>query len=304
MAVVSSTDLTLPKNIADGIVEKSKTGSTVAALSGQEAFRFGETTIVTFDDDLTAEFVEENAAKGADDATPSSVVAVPHKTVVQFRTSDEFKWADDEYQLGVLNKFQEKCSRALARALDLGLYYRVNPRTGSEISSWTNYLNTTTNRVEITAESEPDLDFETAAGLVIGEGYGVNGVAFDPTHAWTLSTARYSDGRKKFPELGLGSAISAFNGVSASVSSTVSGKAKDGDATDNGIKAILGDFSGGIRWGVQRTIPFRMIEWGDPDNSGKDLAGQNQILFRAEVVYAWYVDAGRFAVIENATPDA
>src|SRR5699024_11710940 len=200
MAVVSSSDLTLPKNIADGIVEKAKTGSTVAALSGQEPMRFGETTIVTFDEDLTAEFVEENAKKGADDATPGSVVAVPHKTVVQFRTSDEFKWADEEYQLGVLNKFQEKCSRALARALDLGLYYRINPRTGTEITAWSNYLDATTNRRETT--NEADIDFEEAAGLVIGSGYGVNGVAFDPTHAWTLSTARYSDGRKKFPELG------------------------------------------------------------------------------------------------------
>ena len=299
MAVVSSTDLTLPSNIADGIVEKTKTGSTVAALSGQEAMRFGETTIVTFDDDLTAEFVEENAPKGADDAKPSTVKAIPHKTVVQFRTSDEFKWADEEYQLGILGKFEEKCGRALARALDLGLYYRINPRTGSAITGWTNYLNTTTKRVEI-ATAGADMDFEAAAGLVIGDGYSVNGVAFDPKHAWTLSTARYADGRKKYPELGLGANLSAFEGVTAAVSSTVSGKAKDGDATDNKVRAILGDYNGGIRWGVQKTIPFRMLEFGDPDNTGKDLAGNNQVLFRAEVVYAWYVDSARFAVIEDA----
>ena len=220
MAVISSGDLVLPSNIANGIVEKAKTGSTVAALSGQEPMRFGETTIVTFDEDLTAEFVEENAQKGSDSATPSSVTAVPHKTVVQFRTSDEFKWADEDYQLGVLSKFQDKVSRALARALDLGLYYRINPRTGSAITAWTNYLNSTTNRVEITTSSEPDIDFETAAGLVIGDGYSVNGVALDPTYAWTLSTARYSDGRKKFPELGMGNRIDAFQGISASTSST------------------------------------------------------------------------------------
>ena len=301
--MVASSDLTLPTNIADGIVEKTKTGSTVAALSGQEAFRFGETTIVTFDDDLTAEFVEEEGKKGADSATPSSVIAVPHKTVVQFRTSDEFMVADSEYQLGILDKFKEKGSRALARALDLGLYYRINPRTGSEITSWTNYLNSTTNRVETTAASEPDIDFETAAGLVIADGYSVNGVAFDPSYAWTLSTARYNDGRKKFPELGLGNNLTGFQGVPAATSSTVSGKVNDGDATDNKVKAILGDYQGGIRWGVQRNIPFRVLEFGDPDNTGKDLAGYNQVLLRAEVVYAWYVFADRFSVIENATAD-
>ena len=300
MAVISSTDLTLPTNIANGIVEKAKTGSTVASLSGQDAFRFGETTIVTFDDDLTAEFVEENAPKGADSATPSSVVAVPHKTVVQFRTSDEFKWADEDYQLGILNKFQDKCSRALARALDLGLYYRTNPRTGTVLTAWTNYLNATTNRVEITASSQPDLDFESAAGLVIGDGYRPTGVALDPTYAWTLSTARYTDGRKKFPELGLGVDVSGFEGLRASVSSTVSGKPVDGAAADNKVRAIVGNYEQGIRWGVQKTFPFRMLEFGDPDNTGRDLAGHNEVLFRAEVIYAWYVFADQFAVIEDA----
>ncbi|MGH3367699.1 MAG: hypothetical protein ACRDOY_10890 [Nocardioidaceae bacterium] len=303
MAALNTTDVSLPSNIVDGIVEKTKTGGTIAALSGQEPMRFGDVSIVTFDDDLTAEFVEESTAKTEGAAAPSSVVATPHKAVVNFRTSDEFKIADEDYQLGILDKFEEKCARALARALDLGAYYRTNPRTGTAITAWTNYLNTTTNRVETTAASEPDLDFETAAGLVISGGFSPTGVAFDPTHAWTLSTARYSDGRKKFPELGLGVNVSGFEGLSASVSSTVSGKARDGDATNNNVKAIIGNYRQGIRWGVQRTFPFRMLEYGDPDNTGRDLAGHNEVLFRAEVIYAWYVFAEQFAVIENAVVD-
>jgi hypothetical protein len=300
MAVLKSTDLFLPTNIANGIVEKTKTGSTVAALSGQEPMRFGSTEIITFDDDLTAEFVEESGAKGSDDAKPQNVTALPRKAVVQMRTSDEFLWADEDYQLGILDKYKEKCARATARALDLGLYYRVNPRTGNQIAGWTNYLNTTTNRIEVGANA--DLDFEQAAGLVIGDGYTVNGLAFDPQDAWTLSTARYADGRKKYPELGLGLDISTFEAVNASVSTTVSGKAKDGDATDNGVRAILGNFTSGIRWGIQRQFPFRLLEYGDPDNAGRDLAGHNEILFRTEIVYGWYVFADQFAVVENGTP--
>lgn len=297
MVTLTTSDVTLPTQIVDGIVEKSKTGSTIAALSGQEPMRFGDVTIVTFDDDLTAEFVEEGGAKSPDDAKPSSVVAVPHKAVVNFRTSDEFKIADEDYQLGILDKFEEKCSRALARGLDLGAYYRINPRTGNAITGWTNYLNSTTNRVEKGANA--DLDIEAAAGLVIGDGYSPTGVALDPTYAWTLSTARYADGRKKYPELGLGIDVSSFEGLRASVSSTVSGKPKDGDAADNKVRAILGNFEQGIRWGVQRTFPFRMLEYGDPDNTGRDLAGHNEILFRAEVIFAWYVFVDQFAVIED-----
>lgn len=298
MVALTSSDVLLPTQIVDGIVEKSKTGSTIAALSGQEPMRFGDVNIVTFDDDLTAEFVEETGAKSEDSAAPSSVVAIPHKAVVNFRTSDEFKIADEDYQLGILDKFEEKCARALARGLDLGAYYRINPRTGNAVTGWTNYLNTTTNRVEIGAAA--DIDVESAAGLVIGDGYSPTGIAMDPAYAWTLSTARFADGRKKFPELGLGVDVSAFEGLRASVSSTVSGKPKDGDSADNGVRAILGNFQQGIRWGVQRTFPFRMLEFGDPDNTGRDLAGHNEVLFRAEVIFAWYVFTDQFAVIEEA----
>ena len=50
---------------------------------------------------------------------------------------------------------------------------------------------------------------------------------------------------------------------------------------------------------LQRTFPFRMLEYGDPDNTGRDLAGHNEILFRAEVIFAWYVFVDQFAVIED-----
>lgn len=295
---LNASDLRFPTDVADGIVERAKTSSTVAALSGQEPMRFGDVDIITFDDDLTAEFVEEGGAKGATEATPSHVTAVPHKAVVQMRTSDEFMWADEDYRLGILSRFGEKYSRALARALDLGLYYRINPRTGNEVTSWTNYLDATTKRVE--AGDNADMDFEAAAGLVIGAGYGVNGVAFDPQYAWTLSTARYADGRKKYPDLGLGGGLTNFEGVTAAVSTTVSGKPTDGSTADNGVRAILGNFQSGIRWGVQRSFPFRVLEYGDPDNAGRDLAGHNEVLLRGEVVYGWYVFEDQFSVIENA----
>lgn len=301
MVTLTSSDVLLPTQIVDGIVEKTKTGSTIAALSGQEPMRFGDVNIVTFDDDLTAEFVEESGAKSSDDAKPISVIAVPHKAVVNFRTSDEFKIADEDYQLGILDKFEEKCARALARALDLGAYYRLNPRTGNQITGWDNYVNATTNRVELTTGTlgTPDIVIEQAAGLVIADGYNPTGIAFDPTYAWTVSTARYNDGRKKYPELGLGANVTSFEGLAASTSSTVSGKPKDGDAADNKVRAIVGNFEQGIRWGVQRTFPFRMLEYGDPDNTGRDLAGHNEVLFRAEVIFAWYAFVDQFAVIED-----
>jgi hypothetical protein len=291
-----TSDVTLPSQIVSGIVEKVKTGSTIAALSGRDPMRFGDATIVTFDDDLTAEFVEESYPKSDDRARPDHVVATPKKAVVNFRTSREFLIAEEDYQLGILNKFEEKCARALARGLDLGAYHRINPRTGTVIPGWTNWLTNGANRVPIGADA--DLDVEAAAGLVIADSVTPNGIALDTSYAWTLATARYADGRKKYPELGFGVNISNFEGLNASVSNTVSGRP---EVTDPLVlpdtRAIIGDFQQGIHWGVQHTFPFRMLEYGDPDNTGRDLAGYNEVLFRAEVIYAWYVFEDRFAVI-------
>lgn len=294
MTLVSS-DLTgvVDGQILDGIVEKVKYGSTIFALSDAEPMKFGDASIVTFDADPKMQFVEESGAKSSQDIKPSAVVAVPHKGQVTYRTSDEFLWRDEDYQAGIVAKMAEKAARALARGLDLGAYHRINPLTGNPIPGWTNYLNATSSRVA--KGSDPDLDIEAAAGLVIANGANPTGIALDPSYAWEISTARYTDGRKKFPELGLGVDVTQFEGLSASVSNTVSGRP---EAADTGVRAIVGDFREGLRWGIQRELPFHVIPYGDPDNSGRDLKGHNEVALRLEVVYAWYVFTDRFAVVD------
>lgn len=295
-----STDLTgvIEGQFLDGMVEKVKHGSTVFTLSGAEPMKFGDANIVTFDDDPKAQFVEESGAKDSQDIKPGVAVAVPHKAQVTYRTSNEFIWADEDYQAGIIAKMAEKAARALARALDLGVYHRINPLSGAAISSWTNYVDATTSRV--TASANPDIDIETAAGLVIANDANVNGIALDSSYAWQIATTRFTDGRKKFPELGLGIDVTQFEGINASVSNTVSGRP---EATDTGVRAIVGDFQEGLRWGIQRQLPFRVIPYGDPDNSGRDLQGHNEVALRMEVVYAWYAFLDRFAVVEEAAED-
>lgn len=291
MAVIGTSGIkNLPRNIADGLVRKAQTGSTVAALSGREPMRFGNVDIITFDSLPKAEFVAEGANKASTDGGFNVVTAVPHKAHVTMRFNDEVLWADSDYQLGVLSTLSDAGGEALARALDLGLYWRINPLSGTE-TTWTNYLGQTTNTAETTGD--PDLDIEGLVGGVIGDQFAVNGIAIDPSFAWTLATARYTDGRKKFPDLGFGTSITNFGGISASVSNTVSAQP---EAADNGVRAIVGDFQGGIRWGVQRDIPLELIRFGDPDGAG-DLKRANQVALRLEIVYGWYVFTDRFATL-------
>lgn len=294
MAVFGTGNLkNLPRTIADGLVKDTQTGSTVAALSAREPMRFGNVDIITFNGLPRAEFVGEGADKASTTGSFDAVTATPRKAQVTMRFNQEVQWSDEDHQLGVLQELATAGGEALSRALDLGLYHRLNPLTGLA-TTWPNYLNSTTKRVE--AAGNPDLEIEAAVGLVVNSNKAVNGIAIDPSYAWTLSTARYADGRKKNPELGLGVTLSSYEGLTASVSNTVSGRPEA--TADLGVRAIVGDFRSGIRWGVQREIPIELIQHGDPDGQG-DLKRKNQIALRLEIVYGWYVFEDRFAVVED-----
>lgn len=283
----------LPRQIADGMVKDAKSESTVAALSAREPMRFGEVDFITFNDAPKAEFVEEGADKAATTASFGVVTAKPHKAQVTMRFNQEVEWADQDYQLGVLRELAGAGKTALARALDLGVYHRINPLTGAAIDSWSNYVNATTNRVEVAGK--PTTEIEAAVGVLVAAQKQVTGIALDPSYAWGIATARYEDGRKMYPELGLGVDVQSFEGFRASVGDTVSGRP---EATDTKVRAIVGDFNSGIRWGVQRDLPVEVIRFGDPDGQG-DLKRKNQIALRLEIVYGWYVFADRFAVVED-----
>lgn len=296
MATLATSGLSLPDHLASGVWSKVQTGSTVAALSGATPMLFGETQLMTFTGKPKAQFVGEGGQKEETDPTFATRTVTPKKAQVTMRFNEEVQWADEDYQLGVLSALSEAASEALARALDLGVYHGINPLTGTAFAGITEHITDSTNAVEDAGDS--DAAVEEAAGLVIADGFTPNGIALDSSYAWTLATARYSDGRKIYPDLGLGTNINSFLGLNAAVSTTVSAPETDGGATD--VKAVIGDFSA-LRWGVQRRIGIERIETGDPDGQG-DLKRNNQIALRAEVVYGWAImDLDAFAVISDAS---
>lgn len=302
MAVFGTTDakVLMPRNIADGMITASRSTSVVAKLSNREPQRFGETDYITFNDFPKAEFVEEGANKSSTGGAFGSVTAKPHKAQVTMRFNEEVQWADEDYQLGVFRELGNAGQVALSRALDLGLLHRINPLTGGTITGWDNYVTATTKSVEQTAGTDDDVEFKTAVGLLVNSAptVAVNGAAFDPRFSWSLANLMEKDGsgatsRQRYPQLGFGTNVSDFMGVPVAQGDTVSGTP---EATDTGVRAIVGDFQNGIRWGVQRELPVELIRYGDPDGQG-DLKRKNQIAMRLEIVFGWYVFTDRFALV-------
>jgi hypothetical protein len=306
MAVFDTTDaaVLMPRNIADGMVTASRTLSTVAKLSAREPQRFGETDYIVFNDFPKAEFVEEGADKAATGGGFSYVTAKPHKAQVTMRFNQEVQWADEDYQLGVFRELAGAGQVALSRGLDLGLYHRINPLTGAVIAGWDNYVTATTKAVTRTTD-DADADFREAVGLLVNASpaWPINGAAIDPKFAWDLANLMEitgdggaSTGRQRYPQLGFGTNVENFLGLPIAQGDTVSGTP---EATDTGVRAIIGDFQNGIRWGVQRDLPVELIRYGDPDGQG-DLKRKNQIALRLEIVYGWYAFVDRFAKITVA----
>lgn len=303
MAVFGTTNakVLMPRNIADGMISQTRTTSLVAKLSGQEPMKFGETDYIVFNDFPKAEFVEEGADKGNTSGGFTSVTAKPHKAQVTMRFNEEVQWADEDYQLGVLQALSDAGGVALSRALDLGLIHRINPLTGSVITGWDNYMTATTKKVEI-ATADADADVRSAVGLVVNDSANpaqVTGIALDPKFAWALANLQTKlangdpSGSPRYPDLGFGTDITSFLGIPAAQGNTVSGVP---EAADTKVRALVGDFTNGIRWGIQRNFPVEIIRFGDPDGQG-DLRRKNQIALRLEIVYGWYVFPAKFAAI-------
>jgi len=301
MTVMQTGALQMPPVLAKKLITDVKTKSTVAALAAKEPKLFGaDEKYIQFTSKPRAQFVEEGQAKVSSTPALGSFQSATHVAQVTMRTSNQVKWADEDYKLGIFTELAALGAEAIARALDLGLYHRVNPLTGTVINGWTNWLTSSTNRVPIPS-TNPGNDrlIEAAVGILIGTDVQPNAVAFTPDFAYALSTLRDTLGRKLYPELGYGLDISSFDGLKASSSTTVSGVPEVGDT---GVRAIVGDYANGIFWGLAKDLPIETIEYGDPDGQG-DLKAKNEVALRLEVAYTWYVRPERFAVIETGSED-
>lgn len=296
MGALTADQILFSEQMAAGIWGKAQTGSIIGNLVGAQPMKFGKVKKMLFTERPRAEYVEAGAEKSPSNVKFGVKEATPRKAQVTLRFDQEVQWADEDYQLDVLQTLANACSNALARALDLGVFHGLNPLPGTPFTGGGEKISDTT--ATVNAAGKADLELEAATGLLVKQGFVPDGFALDPAYAWTLATLRDSTGRKLYPELGLTVTPSQFAGVRTSVSSTVSGKPEA--KTPTKLLGFVGDWKT-LMWGVQKQIPIERITYGDPDGLG-DLKRKNQIALRAEIVYGWAImDLNAFAKIVEPT---
>ena len=273
--------------------------SSLAALSGSEPMPFNGETVFTFNLDKEVDIVAENGAKSNGGGVVTSVQMVPVKVEYGLRVSDEFRYGADEIRLQYLQAFADGFAKKVARGLDIMAIHGVNPRTGADADILTNknFDDLVTNKVEFNEATVAD-NVTAAISMVEAAEHEVTGMAMAPAMKSALATLKKgsSSYEPMFPELGWGATPGAINGLPVDTNSTVS-------FGGNADRAIVGNFRDYFKWGFSRQIPVEVIEYGDPDNSGSDLKGHNQVYLRGEAYIGWGILVPEaFAKIRDEDP--
>jgi HK97 family phage major capsid protein len=285
-----------PKLVTD-LINKVTGESSLAVLSKQEPIPFNGQKEFVFTMDNEIDVVAESGKKSHGGISLTPRIMVPIKVEYGARVSDEFMYSADEEKIAILKAFNDGFAKKVARGLDLMAYHGVNPRSGtaSTVIGDNNFDTAIDNVVEAPlGMATANEDIEAAIAL-IDEG-DITGMAIAPAFRSALAKIVKTDGNPMFPELAWGNAPSTINGLNVEVSRNVS------DMSTARNRAVVGDFAGSFKWGYAKQIPLEVIQYGDPDNSGLDLKGYNQIYLRAEVYLGWGImDPESFAIITEAS---
>lgn len=282
-----------PKLVKD-LVDKVKGHSSLAVLSKSVPVPFNGRKEFIFTMDSEIDIVAENGEKTHGGITLDPVKIVPIKFEYGARISDEFLYASEEEQLEILKSFNEGFAKKVAKGLDIAAMHGINPRTGepSTVVGGNNFDSKVTQKI-VYNSATPDANIEAAIALVEGSEGDVSGIAISPDVRSALAAMTKQNGEKLYPDFAFGGQPKSLGSQSLDINKTVS----VGD-TD---KAIIGDFANMFKWGYAKEVPVEIIKYGDPDNSGKDLKGYNQIYIRAEIYLGWGIlDGKSFARITNS----
>ena len=296
MATLKQGELFKPELVKQ-MFSKVQGRSTLAKLSNQTPIPFAGVEQFIFNLDGNAEIVGEGGLKSANGATITSKVIKPIKFVYQARITDEFKYASEEKQIEYIGLFADGFAKKIAEGFDIAAIHGLEPKslTDASFRNINSFDGTVTANVVKYDATKPDDNIEQAVKQVVAKGGEVTGLALSTALGGDLGSMKDTNNNHIFPEFRFGQNPDSFFGMKSDINKTLTiagGTAK----TDH---AIVGDFQNKFKWGYAENIPLEIIEYGDPDGSGRDLKAYNEILLRSEAFIGWGIlDEKAFARVE------
>lgn len=285
-----------PETVTE-IFSKVMGHSTLAKLCGQTPVSFNGNDYFVFSMDDEAAVVGESEAKSAGKAALGKVTMRPIKIEYGARFSDEFIYGTDEKKLEVIRAFAEGAAIKFARAIDILGFHGLNPRSKTAVAALgDNYIDkaVSDNSAAVTyTEADPESNLEDAVAK-LGD-YDCTGFAFSRDFAAAMAKLKVN-GVKQYPEFALGANPGSLNGTACDVNSTI-------NFNSGNDRAVVGDFNRAFKWGYAKQLPLEVIQYGDPDNTSRDLKGHNEVYLRTEAYIGFAVlDPKAFAAVQYVKP--
>ena len=270
--------------------------SVLAKLASQTAIPFNGTEQFIFNLEGNAQIVGEGEQKKAGKSSLTSKVIKPLKFVYQARITDEFKYASDEKKIKYLQAYADGFAKKIAVAFDIAAIHGLEPKslTDASFRDTNSFDGLITGNVVTYNAGSIDDNIDTAVQAIVAKGADVTGLALSPTAGQSLAKLKVN-GIVQYPEFRFGQNPNSFYGMESDISKNLvvaGGTAK----TDH---VIVGDFRNMFKWGYAENIPMEIIEYGDPDGTGRDLKAYNEICLRAEAFIGWGIlDEDAFARVQ------
>lgn len=285
----------LPRNVSSEIWQKARDLSLVPSLSTNVPIILGENTFPTVTKRPAASIVGEGGNKPASDIQVGSKTIKPIKAVVGLEFTMEAIMTNPA---GVLGLMQDELAGAIARQIDLAVLHGRQASDGAALTGGLEYVNQTTNRVELTTPANSDAELWAGYGLVVNGSNDFTGFALDPRLVFSLASARNATtGQRLNPDVQMGSAVTSYAGQRVAVSKTVSGQVDA--AADTKVRGFGGDWNA-LKFGYALDLFTKKIEYGDPFGNG-DLQRRNAVAYLTEVIFGWAVmDKTAFVAYDDA----
>lgn len=269
-----------PVKVVENLINGVKGRSSLAVLTQKKPIPFNGIDTWTFNFDNEVDVVGESGKKTHGGVSLEPVTIKPVKIEYGARVSDEFMYASEEEKIRLLKDFSEGFSKAAAKGFDIMALHGINPRTGTASTViGDNHFDAKVTQTVETDLAQPVAALEAAIELVQGEENVITGIALSPQLSSAIGKLENAAGQRLYPNFMFGATPDNLNGTKLDVNTTVAYKNKD--------YAVVGDFENLFRWGYAKEVKTHIIPYGDPDNTGRDLAGHNEIYIRAELYLGW-----------------
>lgn len=279
------------------LMTKVQGHSVLAKLSSQSAIPFNGTEQFIFNLEGNAQIVGEGEQKKAGESNLTSKVIKPVKFVYQARITDEYKYASEEKRVKYLQAYADGFAKIIAASFDIAAIHGLEPKTMTDASfrNTNSFDGVITDNVVVFNAATIDDNIDTAVQAIVAKGAEVTGLALSPLAGQSLAKLKVN-GVVQYPEFRFGQNPNSFYGMESDISKNL--VVTGGTAKANHV--LVGDFRNKFKWGYAENIPMEIIEFGDPDGTGRDLKAYNEICLRSEAFIGWGIlDEDAFARVEG-----